>query len=306
METSNTFSVLTEVNMEEPETPPTDLGEIFLSSFRLQHNFIIDQTYPSFFNANSREAKIQVLKDWLEEDIDLGPYRARATSMHVAPHTLCLVLHSAAKAALAAFRAVEYDFVSFYNSERISSGDPDKEDTATQESTPNMIRNESTSHSSQPIRNDDDNVIPMVDQSANTKKPKRKRSQKSKAKSADKSKSADQSTSKKPSSDKQKTQPKSAKKLPDKKEIVRVMTGYTPKDEEKVQVHDIMVYDIPAKWTPEQILNELILWGQVISASFKKQQKYQTVQVKLVMNTFSLAQFDRTNCWTTDLGGLPV
>jgi hypothetical protein len=67
----------------------------------------------------------------------------------------------------------------------------------------------------------------------------------------------------------------------------------------------MLVYDIPASWTLEKILNELTLWGKTISLSCKTQRKYQTVRVKIELSSFSLAVFYRGD-WTTSLGGMPV
>ncbi|GBC08446.1 hypothetical protein RclHR1_08110007 [Rhizophagus clarus] len=44
-------------------------------------------------------------------------------------------------------------------------------------------------------------------------------------------------------------------------------------------VWDIMIYDIPAHWTKEEILNNLVAWGQTFQVSVKSQRKYQMVRV---------------------------
>ncbi|PKC50667.1 hypothetical protein RhiirA1_485651, partial [Rhizophagus irregularis] len=44
--------------------------------------------------------------------------------------------------------------------------------------------------------------------------------------------------------------------------------------------------------------------GKTLKLSLKRQHKYQTLRVKIVLNSFSLPQF--TKFWTTDLGGIPV
>uniref|UniRef100_U9T7H1 Uncharacterized protein n=1 Tax=Rhizophagus irregularis (strain DAOM 181602 / DAOM 197198 / MUCL 43194) TaxID=747089 RepID=U9T7H1_RHIID len=77
-----------------------------------------------------------------------------------------------------------------------------------------------------------------------------------------------------------------------------------PGDDEREQVRDIIVYDIPYTWDVDKILGELTLWGKTIKLSLKRQHKYQTLRVKIVLNSFSLPQF--TKFWTTDLGGIPV
>jgi hypothetical protein len=85
--------------------------------------------------------------------------------------------------------------------------------------------------------------------------------------------------------------------------VLRVMTEHKPTSYEKVT--EIMVYDIPATWKPEKILNELTLWEKTISISIKTQRKYHTVRVRSELNSFKQAAFKRHD-WTTDLGGIPV
>ncbi|CAB4431699.1 unnamed protein product [Rhizophagus irregularis] len=84
----------------------------------------------------------------------------------------------------------------------------------------------------------------------------------------------------------------------------QILTGYKETDDQQEQVRDIIVYDIPYTWNVEKILGELTLWGQTIKLSVKRQHKYQTLRVKIVLNSFTLPQFNKF--WTTDLGGIPV
>ncbi|PKC00938.1 hypothetical protein RhiirA5_427493 [Rhizophagus irregularis] len=76
----------------------------------------------------------------------------------------------------------------------------------------------------------------------------------------------------------------------------------TPRDanesnDEQEQVRDIIVYDIPYIWDVEKILGEKL--------SLKRQHKYQTLQVKIVLNSFTtLPQFNKF--WMIDLAGIPV
>ncbi|GBC41887.2 hypothetical protein GLOIN_2v1820645 [Rhizophagus irregularis DAOM 181602=DAOM 197198] len=71
----------------------------------------------------------------------------------------------------------------------------------------------------------------------------------------------------------------------------------TPRDanesnDEQEQVRDIIVYDIPYIWDVEKILGEKL--------SLKRQHKYQTLQVKIVLNSFTtLPQFNKF--WMIDL-----
>ncbi|CAB4410482.1 unnamed protein product [Rhizophagus irregularis] len=80
--------------------------------------------------------------------------------------------------------------------------------------------------------------------------------------------------------------------------------GFKESDDQREQVRDIIVYDIPYIWDVEKILGELTLWGNTIKLSVKRQHKYQTLRVKIVLNSFTLPQFNKF--WTTDLGGIPV
>ncbi|PKY36095.1 hypothetical protein RhiirB3_457993 [Rhizophagus irregularis] len=76
----------------------------------------------------------------------------------------------------------------------------------------------------------------------------------------------------------------------------RVLQEINNNDEQE-QVRDIIVYDIPYIWDVEKILGEKL--------SLKRQHKYQTLQVKIVLNSFTtLPQFNKF--WMIDLGGIPV
>jgi hypothetical protein len=99
---------------------------------------------------------------------------------------------------------------------------------------------------------------------------------------------------KKKSSKKNKTQ---------RQEVLRVMTEHKPASHQKV--HEIMVYDVPSTWRPEKIMNELTLWGKMLSISIKTQKKYHSLCVRIELNLFKATAFDRKD-WTTDLGGIPV
>ncbi|POG59348.1 hypothetical protein GLOIN_2v1789243 [Rhizophagus irregularis DAOM 181602=DAOM 197198] len=79
-----------------------------------------------------------------------------------------------------------------------------------------------------------------------------------------------------------------------------ILTGYKESDDEREQVRDIIVYDIPYTWDVEKILGELTLWGKTLKLSLKWQHKYQTLRVKIVLNSFTLPQFNKF--WTIDLG----
>jgi hypothetical protein len=52
-------------------------------------------------------------------------------------------------------------------------------------------------------------------------------------------------------------------------------------------------------------MSELTLWGKTISISIKTQKKYHSLCVRIELNSFKAAAFDRKD-WTTDLGGILV
>ncbi|GBC21256.2 hypothetical protein GLOIN_2v1773465 [Rhizophagus irregularis DAOM 181602=DAOM 197198] len=59
--------------------------------------------------------------------------------------------------------------------------------------------------------------------------------------------------------------------------VTHILTGYKESDDEREQVRDIIVYDIPYTWDVEKILGELMLWGKTLKLSLKWQHKYQTL-----------------------------
>ncbi|GBC52202.2 hypothetical protein GLOIN_2v1820645 [Rhizophagus irregularis DAOM 181602=DAOM 197198] len=54
-------------------------------------------------------------------------------------------------------------------------------------------------------------------------------------------------------------------------EATQILTGYKEADDQRKQVRDIIVYDIPYTWDVEKILGELTLWGHTIK--FKEKRK---------------------------------
>ncbi|GBC06590.1 hypothetical protein RclHR1_06940007 [Rhizophagus clarus] len=76
-------------------------------------------------------------------------------------------------------------------------------------------------------------------------------------------------------------------------------------DSQNGQVRTIMVYDIPATWSHEKILESLKEWGQVLEISFKTQYKYQSVWCKMVLSPLADTDFV-LNTWWHKLGGLVV
>lgn len=87
------------------------------------------------------------------------------------------------------------------------------------------------------------------------------------------------------------------------KMISIIMTGYKPilKD----NVREIVVYDIPSKWTQLEILNYLKAWGNILAMKFKTQKKYVTVTISIDLNDAALSQWNE-GVWTVPLEGLPI
>jgi hypothetical protein len=77
------------------------------------------------------------------------------------------------------------------------------------------------------------------------------------------------------------------------KRLEKIITGHPIPKDRKTKIRDIMIYDIPIEWSYEKILNELTAWGTTISATVKKQKKYQTVRVKIALSSFTVSSFDK-------------
>ncbi|GBB86004.1 hypothetical protein RclHR1_12440007 [Rhizophagus clarus] len=71
----------------------------------------------------------------------------------------------------------------------------------------------------------------------------------------------------------------------------------------KAFIHDIIVYDIPAKWDNYTIINALSDWVKVISMTVKRQKKYKTLCVKLEISQF-FKNYEKH--WMAPLMGFPV
>ncbi|GBB90977.1 hypothetical protein RclHR1_18050002 [Rhizophagus clarus] len=84
-----------------------------------------------------------------------------------------------------------------------------------------------------------------------------------------------------------------------------IITGYQPKENDKNLTLDLVVYDIPAKWTNYQLLSELNKWGKVVSVSTQVQKKYQTARVRLTLNHNCLKAYNNGD-WTVSLSSIPV
>jgi hypothetical protein len=85
------------------------------------------------------------------------------------------------------------------------------------------------------------------------------------------------------------------------KRLEKIITGHPIPEDRRTKIRDIMIYDIPIEWSYEKILNELTAWGTTISATVKKQKKYQTVRVKIALSSFTVSSFDK-GLWSYTLG----
>ncbi|GBC06410.1 hypothetical protein RclHR1_06800014 [Rhizophagus clarus] len=84
-----------------------------------------------------------------------------------------------------------------------------------------------------------------------------------------------------------------------------IITGYQPEENDKNLTLNLVVYDILAKWTNYQLLNELNKWGKVVSVSTRVQKKYQTARVRLTPNHNCLKTYNNGD-WTVFLSSIPV
>jgi hypothetical protein len=85
------------------------------------------------------------------------------------------------------------------------------------------------------------------------------------------------------------------------KRLEKIITGHPIPEDRKTKIRDIMIYDVPIEWSYEKILNELTAWGTTISATVKKQKKYQTIRVKIALSSFTVSSFDK-GLWSYTLG----
>ncbi|GBB96207.1 hypothetical protein RclHR1_02700009 [Rhizophagus clarus] len=72
----------------------------------------------------------------------------------------------------------------------------------------------------------------------------------------------------------------------------KVITGHQVPDADLGKVCHLTVYDVPVEWTQEQIIAALATWGNTIKISMKKQRKFQTVWVKILLNDEVRAHYD--------------
>ncbi|GBB98976.1 hypothetical protein RclHR1_33810001 [Rhizophagus clarus] len=84
-----------------------------------------------------------------------------------------------------------------------------------------------------------------------------------------------------------------------------IITGYQPEKNDKNLTLNLVVYNIPAKWTNYQLLSKLNKWGKVVSVSTRVQKKYQTARVRLTPNHNCLKAYNNGD-WTVSLSSIPV
>ena len=101
-----------------------------------------------------------------------------------------------------------------------------------------------------------------------------------------------------------KSQPKGKQKAAGKR-LEKIITGAQISDSDKSFIRSIFIYDIPTSWTAEKILSELKEWGVPLDMTVKRQRKYQTVKVRIVLSSFTCSTFDKGS-WMYTLGSEPV
>ncbi|GES82428.1 hypothetical protein GLOIN_2v1662849 [Rhizophagus clarus] len=88
------------------------------------------------------------------------------------------------------------------------------------------------------------------------------------------------------------------------KAVEKIYVNNEIPDDKKHHVKDIFIYDISINWTQEKIIAKLKACD-VVSITIKKQQKYQTLRLKICLSSFTLAFFD-SNIWQYSLGGQAI
>ncbi|GBB97678.1 hypothetical protein RclHR1_30370001 [Rhizophagus clarus] len=63
-----------------------------------------------------------------------------------------------------------------------------------------------------------------------------------------------------------------------------IITGYQPDTTKKNLLLDLVIYDIPAKWSNYELLSKFNKWRKVVSVSTRVQKKYLTARVRLIPN----------------------
>lgn len=77
----------------------------------------------------------------------------------------------------------------------------------------------------------------------------------------------------------------------------RTLDNNIVSDGQKGQVKTIMIYDIPASWSHQTILEHLASWGRVLKISFKTQHKYQSVWTQMVLSPLASTDYILRKWW---------
>ncbi|GES80427.1 hypothetical protein GLOIN_2v1774577 [Rhizophagus clarus] len=145
------------------------------------------------------------------------------------------------------------------------------------------------------------NKIDKPNTDSSTKKDKKKR--KKKKSRQDQSHEADQVTKPIPSSSS--SNPPVLEESPPIQSSTPEKGKTLGKTDKQTDIYDILIYDIPAKWSNIDILQHLSSWGRIISIQVKRQKKYKTVRCKFEMNELFL-EYDTNKSWMAPLNALPV
>ncbi|GBC10222.1 hypothetical protein RclHR1_09450006 [Rhizophagus clarus] len=89
------------------------------------------------------------------------------------------------------------------------------------------------------------------------------------------------------------------------KSVEKIYVNTTIPDDKQANIRDIFIYNVPSSWSYEKILAELKAWRDPISMIVKKQRKYQTLQIKICLSTFTLTSF-KQEIWQYSLGDISV
>ena len=84
-----------------------------------------------------------------------------------------------------------------------------------------------------------------------------------------------------------------------------IITGYAPTEVETGNVKEVIVYDVPASWDDVKLAQAFNAWGKPISIFKKRQRKFQTVRVKIVLSDYYYNLY-QTGIWSLFLGDILV
>ena len=80
----------------------------------------------------------------------------------------------------------------------------------------------------------------------------------------------------------------------------RVLTGYLPADAGTQSVFDLIVYDVPSTFSVEDLMQQFKLWGNIISIKRTFQRKYQTIRLKIELNSLYTSFYHRGDWMAPD------